>query len=133
MEPRSSKKKHNLKLDNNSASLWVNFQKKYEYNPIHYHIGDISFVLYVSLPYDIEEEINQPHIINNANPRGPGIDFLFPSLNTAPPVNNYFIPLDKSWENKIIMFPSWLQHTVNPFYVCDELRISVAGNIVHEK
>ena len=130
----NAKKKHNLKLNNDgSAGLWVNFQKKYEYNPLHSHGGDISFVLYVSLPYDMEEEINQPHIINNTNPRGPGIDFLFPSLNSYPPVSNFFIPLDKSWENKIIMFPSWLQHLVNPFCVCDELRISVAGNIVHEK
>ena len=29
----------------------------------------------------------------------------------------------------MVMFPSSLYHMVNPFYECDEERISISGNI----
>jgi len=29
----------------------------------------------------------------------------------------------------MVMFPSSLHHMVNPFYECDEERISISGNI----
>ena len=37
--------------------------------------------------------------------------------------------IDKTWEGKIVMFPSYLMHTVYPFFTSDEYRISIAGNI----
>jgi hypothetical protein len=45
-----------LVLDN----LWVNFQKKNEFNPVHYHEGVYSFVLWIDIPYDITDEISMP-------------------------------------------------------------------------
>ena len=42
-------KKMNLKLD----KIWVNFQKKYEFNPAHTHRGKLSFVIWLDIPYDI--------------------------------------------------------------------------------
>ena len=32
-------------------------------------------------------------------------------------------------EGTILFFPSQLQHTVYPFYNCEEDRISISGNI----
>ena len=36
-----------IKLHN----LWVNYQKKNQYNPIHVHSGVVSFVIFVDIPY----------------------------------------------------------------------------------
>ena len=38
--------------------------------------------------------------------------------------------IDKTWEGTIVMFPSWLNHSVYPFYTSDDYRISISGNIV---
>ena len=35
---------------------WVNFQQKYEFNPLHNHTGIISFVIWIKIPYDIKDE-----------------------------------------------------------------------------
>ena len=40
----------NLKVD----SLWVNLQQKTEYNPIHNHDKDLSFVLFLNSPEEIK-------------------------------------------------------------------------------
>jgi hypothetical protein len=39
------------------------------------------------------------------------------------------LPVDKTWENVIVLFPAGLTHSVSPFYSSDDYRISVAGNI----
>jgi hypothetical protein len=38
--------------------------------------------------------------------------------------------IDKSYEGKMIMFPSTLLHCVYPFYKAKKDRISIAGNIL---
>ena len=37
-------------------TMWVNFQKKYEFNPPHTHTGVLSFVIFIQIPYDLKEE-----------------------------------------------------------------------------
>ena len=37
--------------------LWVNFQKKNEFNPIHNHSGLYSFVIWVKIPYDCKKNM----------------------------------------------------------------------------
>ena len=36
--------------------LWVNFQKKHEFNPLHVHGGIFSFVIFIKIPYDLHDE-----------------------------------------------------------------------------
>ena len=36
--------------------LWVNYQKRYDFNPLHIHSGIFSFVIWVQIPYDLEKE-----------------------------------------------------------------------------
>jgi hypothetical protein len=43
-------------------------------------------------------------------------------------ITHYSLPVDKTWEKKLIVFSSDLNHSVNPFYTSNEYRISVAGN-----
>jgi hypothetical protein len=39
------------------------------------------------------------------------------------------IRADKKYEGKICIFPSYLHHSVFPFYSSDKYRISIAGNL----
>ena len=43
-----------------SRNAWVNYQRKTEFNQLHYHSDIAVFVLYVSIPYKIEDELQQP-------------------------------------------------------------------------
>ena len=36
--------------------LWVNYQKKYDFNPLHIHSGIFSFVIWVQIQYDLKKE-----------------------------------------------------------------------------
>ena len=39
------------------------------------------------------------------------------------------VHVDKSYEGKMLMFPSFVQHGVYPFYTSDDYRITVSGNV----
>ena len=48
--------------------LWVNFQKKHEFNPVHNHSGLFSFIIFVQIPYDLEREKKEgPGSLSNSN------------------------------------------------------------------
>ena len=125
-------------IGKDSSDVWVNLQKKYETNPIHNHSGTLSFVLYVNIPYELETERQQPHTVNSHTKCVSSFRFLYPRMYPGVfcsdanqgPVESHIIEIDKTWENKMIIFPSWLQHTVSAFYTSDEYRISVAGNLI---
>jgi hypothetical protein len=107
-------------------TCWVNFQKKYEYNPPHNHGGFLSFVLWINVPYDMEEERRvAPGAAAKSNSAGM-FSFLF--SNTIGKIQPFHIPIDKNMENNMIIFPSNFYHTVYPFYSSDGYRISVSGN-----
>ena len=106
--------------------LWCNIQKKYEYNPIHNHAGDLSFVLYIKIPYDLNKEKAEPHAVNERQSTLPTFSFLYPSIGI---VDSHMITLDHSHEGMMLIFPAWLQHMVTPFYTSDDYRISVSGNL----
>ena len=108
-------------------SCWVNFQKKYEFNPLHSHSGLLSFVIWINVPYDMNEEHKlSPGVESNLNQAGM-FSFVFP--DTLGGVKPFLIPIDKSMENNIILFPSNFHHMVYPFFSSDGYRISVSGNL----
>jgi hypothetical protein len=124
-----------ISVMNNDAPLrlgptWINFQKKHEFNPLHSHTGVYSFVIWINIPYNIEDEINMPHS-RNATVKLPG-HFQFAYQNILGQTEKYNIPVDKTYENRIMMFPSPLHHTVYPFYTSDDYRISISGNFRFE-
>jgi hypothetical protein len=122
----------NISTMNGIPDLWVNYQKKYEFNPLHDHGGDLSFIIYLDIPYSMEEEINQPHSVNSYIPQPPGLYFAYTSSEQrlSNTIKVHKIPVDKKWVNTMVLFPSGLQHYVTPFYTSDNYRISVSGNIV---
>ena len=111
-----------LKFDD----LWVNFQKKHEYNPIHQHDGVYSFVIWYQIPFTFENEAKYSYKTNRNSLHG---EFIF--LNPISPNEIVTTPLgiDKSKEGYVAIFPSSLNHLVYPFYSSDEYRITVAGNV----
>ena len=109
-------------------SSWINFQKKYEHNPLHNHTGVLSFVLWVQIPYNLKDELSHPNCINSNTPSNSLFEFVFTDFMGRIVQNR--IEVDKSWEGTMIMFPSSLKHMVSPFYTSDEYRISISGNLI---
>jgi hypothetical protein len=108
-------------------SLWVNFQKKHEFNPYHLHSGLFSFVIWIQNPYDIKDEMARP-ASKESNNNCPG-HFEFMLTNSLGRLQPHKIPADKNFENSGVLFPSSLAHCVYPFFTSDDYRISVSGNI----
>ena len=107
--------------------FWINFQKKYEFNPSHNHTGLFSFVIWLDIPYDIESEIQQgPGAKSNNSLAG---HFEFTYINSLGDITTMPIPADKKFNGKICMFPSGMFHTVYPFYTSDDYRITISGNL----
>lgn len=109
-----------FELDN----VWVNFQKKHEFNPLHYHSGILSFVIWINVPYLREDENEN----NLASIQTKG-SFHFVFSNILGQAGMYEIPISKEYENVMILFPSKLAHEVYPFYTSNDYRISLSGNI----
>jgi len=101
---------------------WINYQKKYEFNPVHSHGGDFSFVVWIKIPYDVEEELLLSNSRNSKNPRNSLFCFIS-ELRDHP------IKVSKEMEGEIIIFDSHQSHVVYPFYTSDDYRISLSGNI----
>jgi uncharacterized protein (TIGR02466 family) len=96
-------------------NLWVVRQLKYEYNPIHYHDGQLSGVGYLKIP----KNMNQNKLVKNKNIKTNGtIDFI----------NGQRGFLSKSIYNlnpklgDLLIFPNYLMHTAYPFNVDGERR-----------
>jgi len=113
----------NYKLD----GIWVNFQKKYEFNPPHHHTGDFSFVIYVKIPYTMEEENKLTPSVSEQFKVNGCFNFYYTDVLGA--VRPWKIPTDKTYEKKLIVFPAKMNHGVMPFYSSDGYRISVSGNL----
>lgn len=109
------------------TGMWANFQKKYEFNPVHKHSGDFSFVIWIKIPYDLEEEMKLSLTKNAMNHRTAQFSFYYTDILGT--ITDYALRVDNRYEGKVILFPSSLCHSVQPFYTTDEERISVAGNL----
>lgn len=106
--------------------LWVNFQKKYEFNPTHDHAGVMSFVIWLNIPYTkAEEELASPGQHSNKNCSG---DFEFQYVDALGRVSYETIPMSKEMENSFVLFPASTSHCVYPFFSSDDYRVSVSGN-----
>jgi hypothetical protein len=109
--------------------LWVNFQKKGEFQPIHDHRGVFSFVIWMDIPYHFKDEAKLPYAKSSSHAK-PGGNFSFVSSgDTSRAVNDYFILMSPEMNGCCCFFPSDLSHQVYPFYTSDKDRISISGNI----
>ena len=95
--------------------LWVVKQQKNEYNPVHYHDGQLSGVGYLKIP----KNMNDNKMVKNKKIKTNGtIDFIngqksFLSTsiyNLNPKVGD------------LVLFPNYLMHTAYPFNIDAERR-----------
>lgn len=137
-QPKMESKNYKVGVDENRIGaefdVWVNFQSKAEYNPIHSHSGVLSFVIYVQVPFLFADEIKN---VKSNNKTRSCFTFILPKASEyLPQLGNYSsvttinLPVDSTWVGKIILFKSDQPHMVEPFYTSDDYRISVAGNLV---
>ena len=108
--------------------FWVNYQKKHEFNPLHNHTGVYSFVIWMKIPFDYEDQINLPNCKGSNHPLNSG--FVFEYLDILGRMKYYSYGLSKGDEGNMLFFPSELHHQVYPFYNCNKTRISISGNIL---
>jgi hypothetical protein len=108
-------------------NLWVNLQKKYEFNPVHCHTGLFSFVIFVQIPYDLQKELKEgPGALSNTNITS---CLQFHVTNLLGRNHDEVVYVDKSYEGGVYFFNAETLHCVYPFFTSDEHRITVSGNI----
>jgi hypothetical protein len=112
-----------FKLEN----VWINFQKKYEYNPLHDHRGVFSFVSWVDIPYNLNEEMSMPHVASSNSPMATSFNFVFTTILGDIQQLPFFI--DSTHEGTVLFFPSKIKHLVYPFFTSNNDRISISGNL----
>ena len=114
-------------------SIWSNIQEAREYNPVHQHTGNFSFVIYTR--NDLEdlsvekmqdnEYDNKIVDYDNQKPLAGMIELFYGEGNWMNWTSFTHVPK----RGDILIFPSWLRHTVYAHYETGKIRISVAGNV----
>jgi len=108
-------------------SFWVNFQKKYEFNPAHSHQGVFSFVVWLEIPSSHKKEKELKFIKESNSPNSNTFEFVY--LNILGQVSAQQFHLEPEDKGTILLFPAKLNHQVYPFYLSNKHRISISGNI----
>ena len=108
--------------------LWVNYMKKHDFNPVHDHTGIYSFVVWLKVPVDFEDQ-NKDNITNT--PVKSSFQFIYSDILGMSHQFTYY--LGKGSEGGMLFFPSQLPHQVYPFYNCEEDRISISGNLIMKR
>ena len=96
-------------------NLWVVSQFKDEYNPIHYHDGDISGVGYLRVP----KNMTKNKLLKNKKDKTNGtIDFINGQRSFLSRSIFNIVPKQRD----LIIFPNYLMHTAYPFNINAERR-----------
>ena len=117
---------HNIeqsKLELDAHNIWINFMKPGDFNPLHTHSGDFSFVIFLETPKGLKKEQKEYEgsgslpgslmfeFTQNARPK-----WATTGVSVIPEVGDMYI------------FPAMLRHWVCPFK-SKGTRISVSGNL----
>ena len=96
-------------------NLWVVSQFKDEYNPIHYHDGDISGVGYLKVP----KNMTKNKFLKNKKDKTNGtIDFINGQRGFLSKSIFNIVPKERD----LLIFPNYLMHTAYPFNINAERR-----------
>ena len=108
-------------------NLWVVSQFKNEYNPIHYHDGDLSGVGYLKIPKDMTKN----KLLKNKKDKTNGtIDFINGQRGFLSTSIFNIVPKERD----LIIFPNYLMHTAYPFNINSERRsFSFNAKIIFKK
>ncbi len=105
----------------NITQSWIVSQYKNEYNPWHKHSGHFSGVIYLKLPEGMEN-----HFVEETKDHYPTSGLIEFSYGEAQDMRSDTL-MCKPAVGMILVFPSWLKHSVYPFY-CDGERRCMSFN-----
>jgi len=115
----------NLNVELEPINLWINFMQPGDFNPIHIHNGDYTFVTFLDVPDELTEEIKEWR--KNHTSYAPGeihFDYTTPTRPKWATTARAITPKT----GDMIIFPTLLSHWVAP-YKSKCTRISVSGNL----
>ena len=111
----------NIRLDQS----WIVSQYQGEYNPWHTHSGNFSGVIYLKIPEGMNEVYEKE--FRDHYPASGLIEFMYGEKSDFRSDNLKFIPE----VGMMLIFPSWLKHSVYPFH-CDGERRSMSFNAYYK-
>ena len=123
---------YTLDMGNEAISLgrmWVNYQYKTEFNPYHNHGGLYSFVVWMKIPYSCKEQRKIKLLQGMKEQDKKAGVFEFEYTDILGQISHFPYYMEPEMEGKMLFFPAALRHSVYPFYECDEVRISISGNL----
>ena len=82
----------------------------------------------MKIPTSYEEQRQLP-IAKKSNSDSQISNFGFIYQDILGNIKNYYYNMEKDIEGYLVLFPSKLLHLVNPFYDCEDERITISGNI----
>ena len=111
------------------SDTWVTFQKSNDFNPLHNHRGQLSFVIWLKIPYTFDQEraVKNRSQLDAGNKHLNG-DFEFQWIDTTGTLRSHSVGADKNLEGHLCIFASSLSHQVFPYYSTNNTRISISGN-----
>ena len=107
------------------AQCWMVSQYKNEYNPWHKHSGNFSSVMYLKIPEGMNDLMDREY--NDHYPASGLIQFMY---GEAQDFRSDTL-MCKPEVGKMFLFPSWLRHSVYPFY-CEGERRSLSFNAYYK-
>ena len=113
----------NYNCELNAHDLWVNFMKPGDFNPVHTHGGDYSFVIFLDVPKELQKE-QDAFEGTSAVPGSLMFEFTQQAKPKWAQTGQSFRPST----GDMIIFPALLQHWVVP-YKSKCTRVSVSGNL----
>jgi len=113
----------NLAVELVYDDLWINYMKAGDFNPLHAHGGDYSFVLFLDVPKELKKE-QEAFEGTSAKPAYLTFEYGLHQRPKWATVGNHVNPETGDF----LMFPALMQHWVMPFK-SKVTRISVSGNL----
>ena len=107
--------------------LWVNFQTKGDFNPVHRHSGVYSFVGIIKVPYTDKEIEAGPGAASNY-PMSGCLQFLY--NNVLGGTEDFVYLATKEDEGSFFFFPAKFNHMVYPFFSSTKYRVTISGNLL---
>ena len=98
------------------TDLWVNNMVKHEWNPPHIHNEDLSAIVVLKLPADLDEDKYEGMLSFINNSSRTLHEFESGNLSLSPKEKDFYL------------FPARLNHAVTPF-TCEGIRRTISFNV----
>jgi len=105
--------------------FWCNATTKGQYQALHDHDSIFSFVVWLNVPYDADDE---RAVTDQYHPQAGEFGFVYTDITGR--VRQKPIDQSKCHSGTILFFPSTIHHQVFPFFSTEDYRITCSGDIV---